>query len=92
MRLKQRITRILIEEIIADVDEAASEIVLMIHWTGGRHSELRVKKNLYRSSFPLHKSGGHRNHQTNGRPFPGRSDCRDSESTGVENRFRQQLD
>jgi hypothetical protein len=46
MRLKQRITRILIQEIIADVDEADSEIVLMIHWTGGRHSELRVKKNL----------------------------------------------
>ena len=45
MRLKQRIIRILIEEIIADVDESATEIVLMIHWTGGRHSELRVKKN-----------------------------------------------
>ena len=45
MRLKQRIIRILIEEIIADVDEATTEIVLMIHWTGGRHSELRVKKN-----------------------------------------------
>ena len=46
MRLKQRITRILIQEIVADVDEAAREIVLMIHWAGGRHSELRVKKNL----------------------------------------------
>ena len=46
MRLKQRIVRILIEEIIADVDDGASEIVLMIHWTGGRHSELRMKKNL----------------------------------------------
>jgi DNA invertase Pin-like site-specific DNA recombinase len=45
MRLKQRILRILIEEIIADVDESTTEIVLMIHWTGGRHSELRVKKN-----------------------------------------------
>jgi Recombinase/Recombinase zinc beta ribbon domain len=45
MRLKQRIIRILIEEIIADVDESATEIVLMIHWTGGRHSELRIKKN-----------------------------------------------
>ena len=45
MRLKQRITRILIREIVADVDEAAGEIVLTIHWTGGRHSELRVKKN-----------------------------------------------
>jgi hypothetical protein len=46
MRLKQRIVRILIEEIIADVDDAASEIVLLIHWSGGRHSELRMKKNL----------------------------------------------
>jgi len=45
MRLKQRITRILIREIVADVDEQAREIVLVIHWTGGRHSELRVKKN-----------------------------------------------
>ena len=46
MRLKQRITRILIQEIVVDVDDSTSEIVLMIHWTGGRHSELRVKKNL----------------------------------------------
>src|SRR3954447_24908003 len=46
MRLKQRIVRILVEEIIADIDEAAGEIVLLIHWTGGRHSELRIKKNL----------------------------------------------
>jgi DNA invertase Pin-like site-specific DNA recombinase len=46
MRLKQRITRILIQEIVADVDEPAREIVLVIHWAGGRHSELRVKKNL----------------------------------------------
>jgi len=46
MRLKQRIVRILIEEIIADVDEANTEVVLLIHWTGGRHSELRIKKNL----------------------------------------------
>jgi hypothetical protein len=46
MRLKQRIVRILIAEIIADVDDANTEIVLLIHWTGGRHSELRIKKNL----------------------------------------------
>jgi hypothetical protein len=45
MRLKQRIVRILVHEIVADVDEKASEIVLLIHWAGGRHSELRIKKN-----------------------------------------------
>ena len=44
MRLKQRIVRILIEEIVVDVDESTREIVLLIHWAGGRHSELRVKK------------------------------------------------
>ncbi|HZQ54115.1 MAG TPA: recombinase family protein [Bryobacteraceae bacterium] len=43
MRLKQRIVRILIEEIVADVDEKHREVVLLIHWTG-RHSQLKVKK------------------------------------------------
>lgn len=45
MALKQRIVRILIQEVVADVDEQNSETVLLIHWTGGRHSELRVKRN-----------------------------------------------
>src|SRR5215468_2779157 len=31
-------------EIIVDIDDAAGEIVLVIHWTGGQHSELRVRK------------------------------------------------
>ena len=45
MRLKQRLVRIVIDEIIADLDEKSGEIVLVIHWAGGRHSELRVNKN-----------------------------------------------
>jgi hypothetical protein len=44
MRLKQRIVRILVEEIVADVDEKHREVVLLIHWAGGRHSQLKVKK------------------------------------------------
>jgi DNA invertase Pin-like site-specific DNA recombinase len=44
MRLRQRIVRILIREILADVEEKSREVVLVIHWAGGRHSELRVKK------------------------------------------------
>jgi DNA invertase Pin-like site-specific DNA recombinase len=44
LALKQRITRILIHEIVANVDEQAHEVVLVIHWVGGRHSELRVPK------------------------------------------------
>jgi hypothetical protein len=45
MHLKQRIVRILIHEIVVDVNEKDHEVVLLIHWVGGRHSELRVKKN-----------------------------------------------
>jgi len=44
MVLKQRIARILIEEIVADLDVKASQLILIIHWAGGRHSELRLKK------------------------------------------------
>jgi DNA invertase Pin-like site-specific DNA recombinase len=33
-RLKQRIVRILIEEIMVDVDESNREIMLLIHWAG----------------------------------------------------------
>ncbi|HTP29483.1 MAG TPA: recombinase family protein [Anaeromyxobacteraceae bacterium] len=44
MKLKQRIARTVIREIVADVDEQASEIVLVIHWVGGRHTEVRTPK------------------------------------------------
>jgi DNA invertase Pin-like site-specific DNA recombinase len=44
MRTRQRLVRTLITEIVADIDEAAGEIVLVIHWKGGQHSELRVRK------------------------------------------------
>ncbi len=46
MRLKQRIVRILIRQIIADVDEKSREVVLVTHWAGDRHSELRVQKSV----------------------------------------------
>jgi len=44
MRTRQRLVRALITEIIVDLDESAGEIVLVIHWKGGQHSELRVRK------------------------------------------------
>jgi DNA invertase Pin-like site-specific DNA recombinase len=44
MRTKQRLVRTLIEEIVVDVDESKREVVLVVHWRGGQHSELRVKK------------------------------------------------
>jgi len=44
MRTKQRLVRALIEEIVVDVDDSTREVVLVIHWRGGQHSELRVRK------------------------------------------------
>ena len=44
MRTRQQLVRTLVNEIIVDLDEAATEIVLFIHWKGGQHSELRLRK------------------------------------------------
>ncbi len=43
-RLKKRIVRTVIHEVIADIDADAAEIVLLIHWVGGVHSEIRLPK------------------------------------------------
>ena len=44
MRARQRLVRALVEDIVADLDEESGEIVLRVHWKGGRHSELRTRK------------------------------------------------
>jgi hypothetical protein len=36
--------RTLITDSVAEVDKKGREIILMIHWQGGQHSELRVRK------------------------------------------------
>jgi DNA invertase Pin-like site-specific DNA recombinase len=43
-RLKKRIVRTLIHEVVADIDSAAGEIILVIHWQGGVHTELRLPR------------------------------------------------
>ncbi len=44
VRLKKRIVRTLIREVIAAIDGEAAEIVLLVHWMGGVHSELRLPR------------------------------------------------
>jgi DNA invertase Pin-like site-specific DNA recombinase len=39
--LKQQLARILIVEVVADVDEERDEVILLIHWSGGHHTQLR---------------------------------------------------
>jgi DNA invertase Pin-like site-specific DNA recombinase len=43
-RLKKRIVRTVIHEVIADIDADAGEIVLIIHWVGGAHTQLRLPR------------------------------------------------
>ena len=43
-RLKKRIVRTVIQEVVADIDDAAAEIVLVVHWIGGLHSEMRLPR------------------------------------------------
>jgi hypothetical protein len=57
MRTRQRLLHAVVTNIIADVDEATREVVLTIHWRGGQHSHLRVRKS---------KSGEHGCHTRRG--------------------------
>ena len=43
-RLKKRVIRTLIRDIIVDVDAQAGEVILVIHWKGGLHTELRLPR------------------------------------------------
>jgi hypothetical protein len=36
--------RTVIQEVIVDIDQEAAEIVLMVHWMGGVHSEIRLPR------------------------------------------------
>lgn len=44
VRLKKRILRTLVEEVVVDVDARAGEVDLVIHWKGGVHTEIRIRR------------------------------------------------
>ncbi len=44
IRLKKRLLRALIEEVIVNVDNEHGETILVIHWKGGVHTEHRVRR------------------------------------------------
>jgi DNA invertase Pin-like site-specific DNA recombinase len=67
-RTKQRLTRILVQEVLIDLDDAVNEAVVTIHWNGGRHTEIRVAR-IRNGRYPddrhpspvevIRKLGGH---------------------------------
>jgi len=67
-RTKQRLIHTLVKEIIFELDGATNEAVLLVHWVGGRHSEVRVprvkaggypKDNVPTAVDALRKLAGH---------------------------------
>ena len=44
MATKQRLIRVLIEEVLIDLDDEANKVVVTIYWVGGRHSETHVAR------------------------------------------------
>lgn len=44
IRLKKRIVRTLMHEVVVDVDAEAGELILVVHWKGGVHTELRLPR------------------------------------------------
>jgi DNA invertase Pin-like site-specific DNA recombinase len=49
-RLKKRIVRTLIHEVVADVDPTAGKVLLTIHWKGGIHTEVHLPRRRRGSS------------------------------------------
>ena len=43
-KLKERIVRTVIREVVADLDNETSEIILLVHWAGSAHTEIRLPK------------------------------------------------
>jgi DNA invertase Pin-like site-specific DNA recombinase len=54
MSLKKRLVRLLIHEIVADIDEQSQQLRFIIHWQGGCHSELMLERP--RSAAQAHKT------------------------------------
>ena len=50
--LKQQLVRVLIKEIVANVDEERDETILLIQWSGGHHTELRSRRIVRNGKLP----------------------------------------
>jgi hypothetical protein len=55
MRTKQRLTHLMIQEVVIDLDDGSNEAVVTVHWVGGRHTELRVPR-VKTGRYPAERS------------------------------------
>jgi hypothetical protein len=66
--LGESYVRILIHEIIVDIDDTSREILLVMHWQGGRHTEVRVAR-PWSGRTKRYGCGGDRARAAHGRPL-----------------------
>ena len=76
-------------EIIADVDDAAREVILTIHWRGGQHSQLRVRKQKIRRTQLSYARRSACRHAEHGGSVVGRGHRRVAEPDGNDHGTRQ---
>ena len=91
IRLKKRLVRALIEEVIADVESDAGEVILTIHWKGGIHSEVclrRRRRGQSSGDTPINVPGG----ADSGFALPRPTYCRIPQPQRSSHRARQSMD
>ncbi|MET4608700.1 hypothetical protein ABIB90_008208 [Bradyrhizobium sp. JR4.1] len=92
-RLKKRIVRTLVHEVVADIDDAGSEIVLIVHWVGGAHSELRFAlAQAPARTAQQHLCRYYPSRASTGADRQRRSDCRPPQPKRPQDGQRQSLD
>ncbi len=45
VEIKKRILRTVLDEIVIDIDNESRQVILQLHWKGGVHTSLKVRKN-----------------------------------------------
>ena len=90
-RLKKRIVRTLIHEVVADIDDAAAEIVLVVHWIGGAAQRDPPAQAPARPT-QQHIRRHHRRRAPAGADRQRRSDRRHPQPQWPQDRQRQPLD
>jgi len=91
-RLKKRIVRTLMEEVVVDVDSQGGEIIAVIHWKGGVHTELRMPHRRRGSQSRTHSERGRGSSKSPSADLLRRYDCRRTHPQRTAHRDGESLD
>jgi len=91
-RARQRLVRLLIEEVVNDIDAEKNEFVLLLHWIGGRHTEVRLARRKTGRFPPGLIARGRRNITQAWRSLAGPGNGCHSQSDALPHRGRRNVD